>query len=445
MPLIIISAISAAASTVAAYSLYLKVLLGRAKPAQVGAKGDANPDRHLILVVWAFPPVVSGGVYRPLSFVQAAVESGWKVTVICGPAPVESDAAGLYLAGRIPESVAVHRISPPKLRPSHNWFPRIDGGFLNALAIADASVQHVGRNTVVLASGPPFSTFVGGLFLSKRLGAPLVLDYRDEWTQCPFDFVTTTGQDDAWESRCLHAASSILVTTRSFVRQIKQAFPFVQDTKLKLIPNGYDPADFVEVSSEGGHGERDDERITIAYLGYLAEHIDPEDFIATFEQTLVLMPELRSRLCLRFVGRRDPIVEAKFRESGLTDLIEFVDQVSKQEAARMMTECDAVLLFNPPRLSRYLPGKLFDYVASGATTLVYGSGGEIQDAVEKSSTGEIVVAGDPRSLGAALKRLSNARPNKVGTERLAWLHAHERRQLANQMLEHLEGVLELGS
>jgi len=435
--------IDAVTSTLASYFLYLKALVKSSGVFRQAPNQMPTGEKHLLLITWAFPPVVSGGVYRPLSFVRAAAMNGWNVTVICGPGPAKTDAAGQYLAQQIPTNVSIYRITLPKRRPSHNWFPRVDGGLLNALSIANIALPATRGKTVVIASGPPFCSFVGGWFLSRRLGAPLVLDYRDEWTQCPFEFVTATGHDRTWEKRCLRAAATVLVTTQSFTHQIEESFPFVPEEKIKLIPNGYEPSDFAtdEVDSVPS-SKAQDSLLTISYLGYLAEHIDPDEFINTFEQALELEPSLQARLRLRFVGKRNPIVEDKFRASRMAELIQFADQVSKQDAARIMRESSAVLLFNPPRLSRYLPGKLFDYVASGASLLVYGSGGEVQKAITRSSTGEVVTAGDPQALAQALVRLLATEDASHNPDRQKWLHAHERGRIAETMLAHLETILD---
>lgn len=432
--------IETVAATVFSYLQYLKALTMSFVPRRAGLVSSTSNEKHLILVTWAFPPVVSGGVYRPLSFVRTAALNGWKVSVICGPGPADADAAGAYLEQQIPQSVSIHRIARPKLQPSYNWFPRIDGGLLNALSIADCPVtRHNG--TVIVASGPPFSSFVGAWFLSRKLGAPLVLDYRDEWTQCPFEFVTASDHDVFWERRCLRAAASVLVTTRSFGRQIESAFPFVSQEKIRLVPNGYEPSDFILSKSPASDASvTADGSVTIAYLGYLAEHVDPDEFIRTLEQALALEPRLGSELRIRFIGKRNPTVERKFLASTAAGMIQFADQVSKQNAAQIMCESRAVLLFNPPRLARYLPGKLFDYIASGAEMLVYGRGGEIEDAVIQSSTGRVVAAGDPVALAQALVRLVQDTPSSGGSDRREWLRTHERGRVADALLEHLEGI-----
>src|SRR5207253_1449493 len=36
----------------------------------------------------------------------------------------------------------------------------------------------------IVATGPPFSSFLVGAALARYTGLPLVLDYRDEWNLC---------------------------------------------------------------------------------------------------------------------------------------------------------------------------------------------------------------------------------------------------------------------
>lgn len=397
-------------------------------------------ENHLLLLAWQFPPMIAGGVYRPLSFARYAAERGWRVTVIAGPPPLVDTDAGHYLRTQLPESVQVIRINTPRLRPSYRFFPHIDGGFSNVIGTLETvlSAQDL-LPSIVLASGPPFHNFVSAWYLSRYFNVPLVLDYRDEWTQCPFDFVRSGNFDVAWERRCLEHATSIIVTTRSFEEHAVRMFPEVDPNKYLLIPNGFEPADLEVASVPSGESTKCTV-IDIAFLGYLGRHTPPDSFLSTLQKTLECESDLSERLRLRFVGGRDKEVEARVQQGPLRNLVEFVDQVPKPEACRIMRKSRALLILNPLSLNRYIPGKLFDYVAAGSPILVYGSGGEVARVIDELDAGRVVPEGDAVALADAINWIVEA-ANQVNLQkREAWLAAHHRKSLANQLLDHLESI-----
>ncbi len=125
--------------TTVAYAWWAKVeissRLGAAK------KSRSSSNRDVLLLAWALPPIVGGGVYRPTSFLKYGTRLGWSMSAISGPVTEDSGGAGRYLLDMIPETVRIHRLDRPRLRPSWRFFPRIDGGFVNALATAQQAFR----------------------------------------------------------------------------------------------------------------------------------------------------------------------------------------------------------------------------------------------------------------------------------------------------------------
>lgn len=399
-----------------------------------------SDERHLLLLAWLFPPVISGGVYRPLSLARYAVERGWRVTVLAGPEPDVVTAAGRYLIDQLPECVRVVRIDTPELTPSYRFFPHLDGGFLNVIGTLDRALALSDLvPSVVLASGPPFHNFVVAWYLSKYFRAPLVLDYRDEWTQCPFDFVRAGEFDIKWERRCLSDASRVIVTTQSFAEHALKTFPQLKPARVILIPNGFEPKDLADVEPQPAQC-RIGVPVEITFVGHLGSHTPPDDFIVTLRQALERRPGLVDRVRLRFVGNSAPDIAERVRQAPISHLIDLTDQVPKPEALRIMRESDALLILNPTALNRYIPGKLFDYLAVGTPILVYGGGGEVARIVGELEAGRIVPEGDAAALADALDWIGTPSGPLDMSKRQSWLAEHHRRYQANRLIDHLEGL-----
>ena len=389
--------------------------------------------KHLALLAWALPPTSSAGVYRPLSFMQYGCRLGWRIDAFCSEAPHTLREHGEELLARVPREATLHVVPPSSREPSYRFFPRVDGGFANALAYARHAIGTMSSDPpdVVMASGPPFFTFVAARLVARHFGVPLVLDYRDEWTQCPFDFVDKGPHDRALESRCLRSADAVFFTTESHRRHQLAAFPELDPRKTHLVPNGWEPSDFVEPEREPREPVLADVRtVRIAHVGNLPGHTAPGDFLDSLEMLLANEPEWRPRVHAQFVGRRATSSDRALRSFKFPELIEVVDHVGKREANRRMQESDVLLLLSRPDLERYLPGKLFDYLAARRPVLVFGSNGESSALINRLGAGVLCSPGSGSALKDALLRLRRLDLAESAASVHAWLQEHRRDSLA---------------
>jgi glycosyltransferase involved in cell wall biosynthesis len=409
------------------------------------ANGDSGRarGRHLALFAWALPPHSGAGVYRPLSFMRYAARIGWRIDAFCSEPLAEQRRHGDELLSRVPREVTLHPVARSTREPSFRFFPHVDGGFTNAIAFARSASSLLAHDPpdVVLASGPPFNMFVSALLVAQRFGAPLVLDYRDEWSECPFDFVNKDGDDREWERRCLAAADAVLFTTASHLRHQLATFPELAPAKAHLVPNGWEPDDFAaRPDSSTAVASARTPTLRIAHVGNLAGHTPPHDFLESLRALLTSHPDLAQRIAVQFIGRRSPSAETAIREFEFPGVIEMIDHVGKRDAARLMQESDVLLLIAAPGLERYLPGKLFDYLAARRPVLVFGTKGEASELVERLGAGIFWPAAPGASLEDAFERLSALDMSDNAAAVDAWLDAHRREELAKRAFDIIESV-----
>ena len=397
-------------------------------------------EKHLLLLAWEFPPVISGGVYRPMSFVREGVRRGWKVTVAAGPVPSSTSAVGSYLISQLPAEVAIIRVRASSLTPSSRFFPHIDGGFVNISETLDAVLRATPSGvSAVLATGPMFHNFVAAEHLATHYKAPLILDYRDEWSDCPFAFVRKGNMDRYWEHYCLKRAHRVLFVTQSFAKQSQCSFPDVDASKFLVIPNGFELSDVInrpEIPAQSPI----DRAVTIAFLGNLSRHCPPDSLLNTLHDLFVKDPHLGHRINLLFVGAVRPAIKTFMQRHSLSHSIVFRDQVTKPEAFQIMKRADGLLLINPPELHRYLPGKLFDYLAADTPILVYGEGGEVAEVVKRLDAGYVVPTADRQTLHDALLQIKGGKKQPATDLRVDWLRRHERSLIAENLFTQIESI-----
>jgi len=400
--------------------------------------------RHLLLLAWWFPPMISGGVYRSAALARYAVKRGWRVSVICGPHPPSVNEAGRYMLDYVGPGVRMLRVSPGSLIPSYRFFPRVDGGFLNALQTVDLALDALADDApgVILASGPPFHNFIAARFISRATGVPYLLDYRDEWTECPFSFVQKGYADRYYERACVRRAKRVIFTTDSHLDHQTAVFPQLDRERCVVIPNGWEPSDLEGMLD--GDPPLSPAALHIAFVGALADHTLPAVFFSTLAKLLDRSPELGKRLRVSFVGAKSGRACKQLADFPYRDVLELIDGVPKPAALKIMRSADALLIINDTTLHRYRPGKLYDYLATEIPVLVYGEGGEVAELVRRFDAGYVVRAGDPEGLSDALASLKGLRGRSAARGVREWLAQHSREQLAKSMIDLLEEVLGTG-
>lgn len=370
------------------------------------------------------------------------------MSAVAANAAARISTAGAHLQRALPQSVSIARFQPGNEDTSWRFFPRIDGGFLNALRMFDTARLARGERpaSVVIASGPSFDAFVAGLFLSKFWRAPLVLDYRDEWTECPFGFVLTGNMDRYWEAKCLMHADRVIFTTHAQRQHHLARFGDLAAAKCHVIPNGWEPADW----NGGGGGQQADSgetrnatsKVRISYVGTLADHASPNGFLRAIKALLAKDRDFGQRLEIAFVGHCSPSARDEVNGSGLPDTVKVVGEIPRPDANRAMRDADILLLIAHPELQRYIPGKLYEYVASGRPILVYGHEGEASRLVQALGAGTFVREGDIPGLRRAILEL-DARVDAPAAvaDRQRWLERHCRAALAGDLFDLVEAML----
>jgi glycosyltransferase involved in cell wall biosynthesis len=396
---------------------------------------------HALIVAGSFPPQTYGGVHRPVSLMRHGTAFGRRFSVLAGPGPDPVPEAGRYLSDAVPPDLSVVRMRriPAYWRPRRGW-PRIDGGLHNAFALFDAGARAFATNppNVILATGPPFHVFVAGVYLARYFRVPLVLDFRDEWTQCPFDFVDASGADSVWERRCLEAADRVVFVTRSIHAVYREVYPDLDHRGWRVIPNGWEPDDFpADPAPRPVRGKG----LTLSFVGTAGDAALPAAFLEALAAVMERNERIRKGLRVRFVGGRTPAADRQLAACPFPDRLEVVDTVPKDVACAEVCRSDALLLPNEPRLVRALPGKLFTYLASARPVLVYGAGGEAAALVEDLRAGVVIPVGDRDLLERTLDTWIKHPPaDDRSTRRTAWLDAHTRKAMTRRFTALLDDL-----
>lgn len=403
----------------------------------------ARTGNRVVMLADQMPPVVSGGTYRPLSFAVGAPVNGWEMTVFARTPKAPVSRVGADLAQNIPPEVDVYHVADVGVSLPLLWRWDIDGGFANALKLAN-TVRQTCTDTpdIVLATGPRFHGFVAGLFIKKALGSKLVLDYRDEWSECPFHFVRKGPMDRWWERRCLAASDFVIFTTPTMMEHALRCFPGLAPERCAVIENGVTGDEIAISDDEPLAAWVEGDRHSITFMGNLSDHTDPTGFLATLSRVIERRPGLGERVRLLWVGTVQPRQRELLGRMDAAKISRILPQVSPRDAHAIMRRSSLLLLLVNREMDRYRPGKLYSYLATDTPILVYGSQGESGRIVKELSAGFVVEDGDDRALEAVLDCLFSSNTQLGGKpEREAWARDHRRDALARRLFKYLDDLL----
>lgn len=395
------------------------------------------------LIVAPFPPPVSGGVYRPVSWTKYGADHGWEPHVLSYDNGKEIGDAENVLLSEVAKGVSVTRLSP---RTELFWPVArrlsVGGDFNEALYWQHAIVADKSRGDyrAVIASGPPFSTFVAGYYISRRLKLPLVLDYRDEWSESPFEFVINTPFGRKWEERCLAHASRVIYTTQSQKERALGAFGGDLGEKSVVIPNGWDDSHRPVPSEEATHSAGGP--FEILFAGAIGTHTPFGLFLDAFSEYVAADPARKSSVRLSILGNQSADAMKEIQKSPLADLISFEPQVAVTEVIGRLNRSGAALLIVSEDFERYIPGKVYYYMACERPILVYGATGEAQRIVEDSGAGTFVPQGDSAALASAMNELTAGDAARWNTQtRQDWTARYTRQNAAGAMYTLLDELV----
>jgi glycosyltransferase involved in cell wall biosynthesis len=405
-----------------------------------------DPDcRRVLFISYPFPPVGGAGVQRTTKFVKYLPACGWlpSVLTVANPSVPALDDS---LVADVPAATVVRR--------ARTWEPgyavktavtesgggrgrRGLGGAVKGLVrgLAKAvlqpdpqvlwlpeAVRQGGRllrelpHDAIVASGPPFSTFLIGALLSRRTGVPLVLDYRDEWdiSSAYWENKRLGRLSQAVQRRmqdhAARTAAALLATTRSSAEALARIRERSgSKAQVACIYNGFDPADFPPAvrPADGPPGP-----YRLVYTGTLWNLTSVAPLVEAAERLARESPALAADLELVFAGRRtEPQQRLLDRLKGLPCRLVEHPYLDHARALDLLRGADGlcVLLSDVPEARRVVPAKMFEYMAARRPILAVGPAGEMLDLLRGYPAARWHAPGDVAAIAETLARGVEAR------------------------------------
>ncbi len=446
--------------------------------------GDIGPGRvkRALFVAYAFPPTGGVSVQRVTKFVKYLPEFNWACSVLT----VENPSVPMFdqsLLKEIPASTLVRRAktfepgyatksilaasqAAPTLslvgraknklrdlaRRSSNFVLQPDAQILwrpHALREGLKLLREVPHD-VIVATGPPFSSFLVAMTLSRKTGVPVVVDFRDEWTVMTYWENKQIGIVERFvqrhmQGRVLRHAALVLGTTPSTADELKRlTIAAKSNARVENIYNGFDPSDYptsdqTTARIDYGHGVG---LFRLAFVGTLWNVTPIGPVVDAIIELSRRAPELAAHLELVVAGRRTSQQEAELDRLARTPVkLARMPFVPHKDAIALMCRSDALLLINAdlPNTERLVNAKTFEYMAARRPIFAVAPEGELWNLLARLPGTLLSRPGDVNEIAVKLETaIGRWQSGKVFDTANWQLQDFERRNLAGRLAGFLD-------
>ncbi|HYG19993.1 MAG TPA: glycosyl transferase [Ohtaekwangia sp.] len=233
--------------------------------------------------------------------------------------------------------------------------------------------KYLAENSIhtIVTTGPPHSMHLIGYQLKQ--GNPSLrwlADFRDPWSEWGFLESIMAGTrarklHRKMEAKVLSAADEIITITPFYKRRFEQ----LSGRSVTLLNNGFDEDDFDNLVI------RRTDKFTVLHAGIVNERCDPRPFMKAIRALIEEEPSFRESVILEFVGDVHPSFRAFVdADAELTRVTRFTPHLPHKELVARYGEAALLLLVltGYKDAEGYMPGKLYEYLATGLPVLAVG-------------------------------------------------------------------------
>jgi glycosyltransferase involved in cell wall biosynthesis len=433
-----------------------------------------SPNKKILIVTYYWPPSGGSGVQRWLKFVKYLHRAGWEPMVFTpeNPSFTTQDASLLKdvpasvevlrfpiwepyeLFGKLAAFVTGKRIAQTDFVSTgrQSFFQRISTWIRGNLFIPDPRIFWVrpsvkflsdlvlsNQINTIITTGPPHSIHLIGLRLKKKFpSVRWVADFRDPWSD--WDLLSTLSLTRwAWarhrklERRVLQQADRVITIAPFHIKRLE----LLGGRPVELITNGFDDEDFAHLQkTRTSH-------FVIRHIGVVDELRDPRPFLEALNSLLATRTALRSVVRVEFIGNvNQALVQWVEGDPLLASVTSFRRYLPHNELLGVYASTDLLLLVlaHTAIAPGNLPGKFFEYLASGTPILAVGPPqGDASAILQEAKAGAIFEREDKQGMVGFIDQAVQVW-QEGGGHQPSQAAAYSRKNLTDKLVRLLESI-----
>lgn len=427
-------------------------------------------QKKILIITYYWPPAGGPGVQRWLKFAKYLPDFGWK-PIIYTPENPSYPLLDETLMKDVPENIEMVRTKiwepyqlAEKLNKSNkkfkagqfdvgknqSWKSRLSIWVRGNFFIPDARVfwvkpsitfleKYLKENSIdtIVTSGPPHSLHLIGLGLKNKIpDLKWIADFRDPWTEISYyKHLKLTKSSDKkhrqLESAVFKNADITLATSYTDAENFRKA-----GANAVCITNGFDESDS-DKSVKGQIGQA----FTLSYIGVLEQLRNPENLWKALDELVKENVDFAADFKLKFVGKIDDKILQAIENSSLKNHILNLGYLAHGKAVEEMQNSDLLLITNFPTESSkgIIPGKIFEYLASGKQILSFGPNkADVSKILEETQAGKHFSYQDTETIKKFILEKFELWKNGNLLENTQHIEQFSRKNLTRQLTEVLK-------
>jgi len=412
--------------------------------------------KRVLVIAYEYPPLGGGGVFRTLKFTKYLPHFGWKPYVLTVKNP-EYRVRDPTLLKEVPQEAKIYRVFSFEHKFFHferrlfgcRWIfiPDANIGWLPFAMKKGKEVITREKIDVIYATAPIFTSLLIGCLLKRETGKPLIVDFRDPWTQNVFIRYPTKFHrkiEEKMEETVLRVADYVITATESMKAELANKYPFISK-RCVTITNGFDPEDFRNLKRESH-----EEKFIITYTGGFYGLRTPEYFLTALRELIDEDEELKENLEVLFVGQVGRQGREIVRKLQLHNVVKLIPYTSHKRSIEYQVNSDVLLLVITEAGITSFPGavtaKLFEYLAARRTILgLVPSEGEAAHIIKSMKAGIVSSPKNVNSIKGAITELYQKWKNETLTTPESDISKYSRKMLTKKLVTVFNYVSEKGT
>jgi glycosyltransferase involved in cell wall biosynthesis len=386
--------------------------------------------RTLLIVSYHFAPSPAVGAKRFSFLAREFSKLGYDVHVIANALPGVADAT-------LPVAATVHRVAAsvelPTSMKGRGWLARKAISFAHRLlapvgaeyfwaraaerAALASFARHGARDGVVIATSPPHAALIAGERIARRLGWPLIVDYRDPWSAHDWPRWRRGRLSNALarrvESRIVAASAARVLNTPAMRENFTRFFPRAPHDSNHVIPNGFDamaPAALPDLTGP-------------IHLVHAGEIFTGRSLVPVLAAARTLGEKHARMIHITTFGDLPAPELQRIRAAGLERFVTVRPRIPFAELFLELQRAHALLAVVGDHMLYSTPYKVYDYMAAGRPILgLAPRGAALYDLLAESGAGTCVAPDDAAGVEQTLERMLFAHGATVSArvDRFRW-------------------------
>ncbi|MCF8302380.1 MAG: glycosyltransferase family 4 protein [Bacteroidales bacterium] len=430
--------------------------------------------KKVLIITYYWPPSGGAGVQRWLKFVKYLRDFGWE-PVVYTPKNPEYPAIDHSFEKDIPKNIEV--IKRPITEP-YSLYKRFSGlkkeerisaGFASEkekpkvtenlsvwlrgnFFIPDARMLWIKPSVrflrkylknhpvdAIVSTGPPHSMHRIARKLKHKLNIPWLADFRDPWTNIDFynDLRLTKWADrkhQRQEKEVLQEADKVVVISPF----MKKEFLQIHHREYEVVTNGFDEDDLAFDKTF-----QTDEKFSMAHIGTMTYSRNPISLWLSLQELVEEKPGFKEKLEIKLAGSIDHSVMNALKDHHLDRFVNKLPYLPHDKVVEIQRISQVLLLAinDTPNAKGILPGKFFEYLASGRPILCIGPGdGDAASIIKQTNTGRIAGYAEKVRIKKHIDDIFNDfQSNKLAAKGTA-IEQFSRKKLTGKMASLLDGL-----